>query len=988
MSADPTVVARPTRPASRPARLWWVYLLVGVALAITGAGAAQALYVTRDLGDYATTEACLAASGISLDEDAAVNVRDAPQFALCTRDYNRGLGVTTLLGAMALPAATWLLMLVSGLGVRRRLRRGGAASAPVPLWLTERFEDLCASQGLTGTRRPGLVVAGPAAGVREAFTTGVPFTRPQVVLPSSYASREPDEFDVVVLHELAHVRARDLLWASAVWWAGWLTVPALLLAVIFSVSPAPVLWRTYGGSLLTAIVAAVTMLALRSALLRRREFAADLYAVDALDAARVSAVLARTASWTSGDGTGAVGPWHRWWSRSVRGVRTVFATHPPLTQRSGVGTRAAHREGGFAFTTAVGIIAMLTYQTVYGVVSDLFGYVVDDPGVPSNLSLAVGFLIWSSVIVPTWTRRARVAGIGWVGPWAGTVCGLIIGYLLRAPGASHAFAIVFTGHWPLLVACLVVVTTGIGVLTAALATRLAHPGTTAGVLDDAPRPVRTAAAVLAVTVALVTTWSTTLMAVMAYLASGEVAVARWQVAALGGQDAWWYAAPLVLLGLLVVTAAPRHHATGPTAEARRPRRGWTTAAVIGVSGTVGGVAAALSFVLRVRADADADTTLGLLYGMWWISALTGGVVVFSVLLAHRASGVLRAVPAAFAAGMASTVVAGLAQFASQYLAHYGRNGTNFLDALRKPLALLLFSAVVTVPVLLVIVAVTRTVRRPGTTRPTTLMWTLSTGGGVGVLALAAVCGLLGPVTITADDPRHGRSWSAKLDEHAGRTAPVARPSPRSDPGRALDARGAEAVLTGAAASLPGAPDPDPDEETSGTTATPLEPATCNDALTRNNVADKALDRTAELTRTYHFPQAGTAGGVRLTTAVTSYTTPLKDLAGEVEVSLRCDRYTIRDEQFDVGHRDGTMRTLQGSTAGYPAQRFMITTTGRVNAKHVAQIVVTSSVLVGHNYISATVAYWYVNNAPDAATITFLERIMGSALDTMIDNLGR
>ncbi|MBV9650332.1 MAG: hypothetical protein JO296_09355 [Pseudonocardiales bacterium] len=44
----------------RPRSLWWVYLLVTLALAGMGIGAAQALFVTHDLGKSITVEVCLA----------------------------------------------------------------------------------------------------------------------------------------------------------------------------------------------------------------------------------------------------------------------------------------------------------------------------------------------------------------------------------------------------------------------------------------------------------------------------------------------------------------------------------------------------------------------------------------------------------------------------------------------------------------------------------------------------------------------------------------------------------------------------------------------------------------------------------------------------------------------------------------------------------------------------------------------------------------
>src|SRR5262249_31717255 len=48
--------------------LWWMYLLVGVALAVAGAGAGQALFYVHDLGNMAAAQACLLDHGVRVSD--------------------------------------------------------------------------------------------------------------------------------------------------------------------------------------------------------------------------------------------------------------------------------------------------------------------------------------------------------------------------------------------------------------------------------------------------------------------------------------------------------------------------------------------------------------------------------------------------------------------------------------------------------------------------------------------------------------------------------------------------------------------------------------------------------------------------------------------------------------------------------------------------------------------------------------------------------
>jgi Zn-dependent protease with chaperone function len=324
-------------PAAAPDRPWWVYLLAWAALAVLGAGAGQALFTTLDLGDIARAQACLVRNGISADGADPVTT-DQVAYGQCMRDTLRGQATASAAGAAALPAAAWLLMLLGGAGTRWRLRSGRIAGVPTSSHrLTERFAVLCDSQNLTGRRRPHLVLAPPGTGVTQAFTTGRPGTRSWVVVPLAYAYAEPAAFDAVAAHEVGHVRAGDVLWASAVWWAGWLAVPALLFALVPLAGTPAAVWELYGGSLVVAVVAATAMFLLRAGLLRRRELAADRHVLEVTaDPTALAGLLRPSAKRRAG----------------------VFATHPTAADRLALDVDARDPEGGFVFSVAVGVVAM------------------------------------------------------------------------------------------------------------------------------------------------------------------------------------------------------------------------------------------------------------------------------------------------------------------------------------------------------------------------------------------------------------------------------------------------------------------------------------------------------------------------------------------------------------------------------------------------------------------------------------------------------
>lgn len=944
-ASDEPEAGRRLRTVSAPPRLWWVYVLVTLALAATGAGAAEALFVTQDVGDYTAAQACLTSNGISVSE-ARPPASAGPIYATCTHDYNRRLAFTSLAGAAVLPVAAWLLMVFGGLSTRWRLRPRRLVEVPPHLdLLTARFMALCNSQDLRGRRRPRLVLAPPATAVTDAFTTGLPGGRPWVVVPLAYAYTDRAAFDTVALHELGHVRARDVLWASAVWWAGWLAFPALVLALIPILNLPAAMWDFYGGSLIIAMVTAVSLLVVRAALLRRRELAADRHAAHATGNPDAMAAVLRAGSRPA--------------SRAAR----VFATHPPAADRLAPTERDERWDGGFVFTAATGIVAMLTYHGVHAVLADLLGFVDTDPRLSADVALAVAALLWTSVVLPAWTRRAALPKPRWVGSRSGAVFGLVAGFCLQVPGASAAITDFFAPERPLLIAGLTLAAFAVSVLTSAIATRLAEP-------EDSVlrRRLSKFGASLTVVVALTAAVSGTVSSVATYLLFPDPAIARGHVVALGSDRAWQYAPVLILAGLTFVTLQQRW---------RRPRP--VVVAVIVVTAVAGGAAAALSWVLRVQDGQDNGVRYVLVYQRWWICALAGLVAAVAVLLANRRRGAtLAGAPAALVSGLLVTSVAGAIQYVAVRIAGHAKESTIFQQSVEVPGWLLLVALIVTLPLTsLLVSAWARRDPRRGTA-----LWAVGAGAATVLLAAALIDGRLAAVTVAQHD------YEAEQAAMALGTPPLAPvtavvPSTSEDHGRPLDEPAATAALAHLSAVLP--PDAELEDNAPSTSPTVTPPA-CDAATKKLTTTEKAMPRTADVERAYKFAADGTVGGAHVTASVTSYT-GVENLFSEMDDELRaCGHYRTPQEIYDGGHLDGVVTAGPVPALPYPARTRNYSLTGRFHGKPAIVVIRDCSVHVGHNVITVEVFGGYLQKPPSQAELELFDRLVTNLVTKLTGGL--
>lgn len=566
---------------------------------------------------------------------------------------------------------------------RRRLRRLPPALATA----TQRTAELTRAAGL---RRTPTLMLGPLS-LTDAFSYGTP-GHYRIALPPAVAVRYGDHtlFDPLIDHELAHIEHRDVAWAwlaRSVWYA---LAPLLVLPVVVSIvrgdeSLIPdYVWR--------AALLALTVQLTSTALLRSREYDADLRAAQATGGAEpVAALVARARD------TGA----RPWWRRAL-------AKHPSTADRLAVLEQpqiAAQVTPIDGLTT--GFLAGLSIPVIVSVVTTLLigsGHIDDAMIVAACLagpllagSVGIGFC--RAAIVNRFDGRAT--GLLW--PAVGVGAGLAVGEATSLAQTGIGAASLHPLAWLPLLAVL-----GVGVTVLA--------GSEAELLADAApaaRGPRTSWVLSFLVLAALYSgvlWIGTQLEIQ--LALGWTGLKAWLVTALES--------PLVLIALGAPAVAvlwwawavrrPRdapawaiEHSDGSVRWVVSGNRGLTVALSTGL--LAGGLAAAALIVHRVL-EGPAATELAKTQ-RFYLVVWTGGAAA----LAAAAPLALSRAPRGAALGVLAGVLACLVTVVGWSAIYASTLSWSFVSGVAKfPLALSLLA--VTVAALAMLVHHRRPIRLP------------------------------------------------------------------------------------------------------------------------------------------------------------------------------------------------------------------------------------------------------------------------------------
>lgn len=486
-------------------------------------------------------------------------------------------------------ATAGVLALQPGLTLRRRRLVPVPAEAPG----AARFAAAVARAGL---RRPPLLVWTPDDARGGALAFGRPGRFCVRVSPAllGAARRRPAAFDGVVLHELAHVRGRDVTMTYAAVYSWYVLTPLLAVPLVTAVVARDLsLVPQYAARV--AVLAALVY-AVRAHLLRRREHDADVRAAGWLGAPERFAALL----------TGLPAGRRPAWLANHPGVeqrRSVVLAPSALTRPSWLTLGSAGAAVGAGLPLLAELLAALPG----------WDWVEAERVARVGLCGLLGAVVAAEVV--RWARgRPRLSALTLVAPMAALAVGMTLGSLTSLAGTGlvagslqQAGAAGLTG---LLVAGLGLV---LGDLTAALAD--------AGRLAD--RAIGPAVAVGAVLIAMLADAAT---AVTTLVAAGIVGPVARELLGVLTATPTWLAAAVVLVAC---------------AGAALTRRQWLPTAVVGLGAGLAGGAATLA--LRARTGPlGADPVDYATTAVWLVVAVAVVAAVALALAADSASGLVAA----------------------------------------------------------------------------------------------------------------------------------------------------------------------------------------------------------------------------------------------------------------------------------------------------------------------------------------------------------
>jgi hypothetical protein len=215
---------------------------------------------------------------------------------------------------------------------------------------------------------------------------------------AGFAARDPSRFDPVVLHEMAHVHARDVSWVSSIRRITWITLPVVALACI------PQVFDADGGQFSGTVAAQAAVFVAGTALiarelLRRREIEADRQAARWLGSPEPLCRLLETGRQAVYATLGGAG---EWWSR-------LLARHPsPAARIAAVRDPLGKQDGGFVYTLVAGVVAVMAMNTSYFLTWTLDE--VDGGWLPARVSAVVAPSCSGSALRRRWSAGRPAPG--------------------------------------------------------------------------------------------------------------------------------------------------------------------------------------------------------------------------------------------------------------------------------------------------------------------------------------------------------------------------------------------------------------------------------------------------------------------------------------------------------------------------------------------------------------------------------------------------
>ena len=404
-------------PFALPVSTSFRFTLLSVAVVVTSFFVYEGVYLATPRGPalISLIDRCSSQALASHPSGAIALANAYGQAAVCYSGGQRAEAGWALLGVCVLIVVAGAIFLAQPWWYRWR-KDLTELTGPDTADLVARLEGLRQRAGMG----PVVWLLQPLNDRLSAFAFGLPGRRSVAVTGGAAiaAVKKPAEFDAVVLHELSHIKNRDIdqTYLALAIWRAFMVATLLPLAVVLIVSrvlgePQVLIWRI--------VVLTLIVYSLRNSILRSREFDADARARQLDPAIALDAVFADL---PTRDGRWA---WHLGW------------THPSGQQRA-----AALRDPaplyrfGFWDGLSIGVVTALGATAAHEIVTLLSTTVGIHWVIPSIVFAAFA---GPALVVAMWRRQLREQDTGLVKGWAaglGVGLGLALGPVL-APMAAY-----------------------------------------------------------------------------------------------------------------------------------------------------------------------------------------------------------------------------------------------------------------------------------------------------------------------------------------------------------------------------------------------------------------------------------------------------------------------------------------------------------------------------------------------------------------------